>query len=211
MISEDFSRTRFQIWPELTFLFDRAQKGEKVLDSGCGNGRFYPLLKEKGVKYFGADNSEKLVAIAKNKYPEADFIVADALKLPFEDNYFDKIFSIAVLHHIPSKELRLEFLEEAKRVLKKDGVIIIAVWKFHQPKEFFYLFKYTIFKLFRNSQLDFMDIEEPWGKRAKRYYHWFFKKELDNLAKEAGFKIIGVGFTKNKRGNRKNIYLVAKK
>ena len=182
-----------------------------MLDLGCGNGRYQPEVKSRGGEYIGIDNSERLVAIARQKYPEAEFKTADALNLPFDDESFDKIYSIAVLHHFPSKELRLKFLEEAKRVLKKDGLLIITVWKFHQIKEWRLLFRYTTLKLLGKSQLDFMDIMEPWGNVAERYYHWFRRGELSSLEKEAGFKIKEGGITKNQKGNRQNYYIILQK
>lgn len=196
----------------MKFLFDDYLiPGEKVLDLGCGNGRFYELFKEKSIDYTGVDNSEKLIEIAKRRYPETKFLIADALNLSFPDNYFDKVYSFAFLHHIPSQEFRLKVLQEIRRVLKKEGVFILTVWKFHAKKEIFLLFKYTILKIIGKSRLDFKDIFKPWGKKIKRYYHWFSKKELENLARKASFQIRKMSVVKNKRGNRQNIYLIAKR
>jgi len=190
---------------------DYLTEGEKVLDLGCGNGRYYKIVKEKGVDYVGVDNSERLIKIAQEKYHGVKFQTADALNLPFPNNYFDKVYSIAVLHQIPSEEFRLQFLREAKRVLKQEGLLILTVWKFHDKKEIFLFFKYTILKLIGKSKLDFKDIFEPWGKKTERYYHWFSKRELANLVKREGFKVEEVGIIKKETGKRQNIYLVAKK
>jgi len=181
------------------------------LDLGCGNGRLIELFQDKEIEYFGVDNSEELIKIAKEKYPDKNFQTADALNLPFSGNFFDKVFSIAVLHQIPSKELRLQFLKEVKRVLKPGGQLILTVWVFHQPKELFLIFKATLLKILSLSRLDFGDFFEPWGKKLQRYYHDFSKRELFNLAKEIGFRVKDVGVVRNKRGNRRNIYLILQK
>jgi len=110
IISQDFSRTRNKFWEEMGFISKYVNDNEKVLDLGCGNGRLYELFQDKTIDYCGVDFSEKLIDIAKKRYPQFKFQVADALNLPFPADYFDKVFSIAVLHHIPSKELRLKFL-----------------------------------------------------------------------------------------------------
>lgn len=212
LIAQEFSRTRGQVWEEMKFLFDDfLVPGERVLDLGCGNGRWFPLFEEKEIDYFGIDSSEKLIEIAEKRYSQARFYVADALNLPFSDNFFDKVYSIAVLHQIPSKDFRLQFLQEVKKVLVPGGIFILTVWKLHQKKDISLLFKYTILKLIGKSKLDFKDIFEPWGKRLQRYYHCFSKEELRNLVEKAGFKIQESGIVKNKRGNRQNIYLVAQK
>lgn len=212
LIAEDFSRTRQRMWPEIKFLVnDYVKEGEKILDLGCGNGRLFEFLKEKNIDYIGVDFSEKLISIAKERFPKAKFKLADALNLPFSENFFDKVYSIAVLHQIPSEDFRLQFLKEAKKVLKPRGLLILTVWRFHQPNEIFLLLKYTILKLIGKSKLDFKDIFEPWGKKVNRYYHWFSKEELINLVRKAGFEIKKAGIIKNQKGNRQNIFVVAKK
>jgi len=212
LIAEDFSRTREKPWEEIEFLFnDYLIPGERVLDLGCGNGRYFEFLKKGNIDYFGVDSSEKLIEIAKKRNPKARFQTADALSLPFPENYFDKVYSVAVLHQIPSNEFRLQFLKEVKRILKPGGLLILTVWKFHEKEEILLLFKYTILKLIGKSKLDFRDILKPWGKKIERYYHWFSKNEFKNLVEEANFKVEKIGIIKNKKGNRQNIYLIAEK
>lgn len=213
MIAEEFSGKRREPWPELKFLFDDyLASGDKVLDLGCGNGRFFEFCMNKNVDYLGIDPSEKLIEIAKTRYPQAKFQVGDAMQLPFPDNSFDKVYSIAVFHHIPSSESRSMFLEEARRVLKPNGLLILTVWKFSQPKMRFLLLKYTLQKLLGLSKLDFGDVLDPWGKtNVKRYYHWFSKKELAKPIEEVGLKVKKIGFAKSKNKKRQNIYLVAEK
>ena len=210
LIAKEFSNTRQNPWPETKFLFDKYLNPlDKVLDLGCGNGRFYPFF--KNVNYLGIDYSKELIKCAREKFPQAEFQVADALNLPFKDNSFDKVFSIAVFHHIPSRALRLKFLKEAKRVLRPNGFFVLLVWKLPFRKEKFFLIKFTILKLLKLTKLDFRDVLEPWGKKLLRYYHLFNQKELRNLAKEVGFVIADLGLVRNSRGNRKNFYLVLKK
>jgi len=211
LIAKEFSTTRKDIWEELSFLFKDLKEGEKILDLGCGNGRWYKIFKEKKVDYFGLDNSEKLIEIAKENFPEAKFFVGDALNLPFPDNFFDRVYAIAILHHIPSENLRLEVLKETKRVLKPGKILILTCWKIHQPREILALLKYTFLKLIGRSKLDFKDFFLPWGKKTLRYYHCFSKIELENLVRKVDFEILESGIVKNKRGNRQNYYLICKK
>jgi tRNA (uracil-5-)-methyltransferase TRM9 len=211
LIAKEFSATRKEIWEELKFLFEDLKEGEKVLDLGCGNGRWYRVFKEKRVNYFGIDNSEKLIEIAKENFPEAKFFVGDALNLPFQDNFFDRVYSIALLHHIPSEDFRIKVLKEVKRVLKPGGILILTCWKIHQWREIFALLKYTLLKLIGRSKLDFKDFFVPWGKKMLRYYHFFTQRELKNLLRKVGFEILKSGVVKNKRGNRQNYYIISQK
>jgi len=209
-IAPEFSATRYQIWEETKFLFNGyVMPGDKVLDLGCGNGRFFEFLKDKDIDYIGVDFSEKLIEIAKEKYPKIKFQVADALNLPSPNNYFDKIYSIAVLHHIPSERFRIQFFEEVRRILKPNGFLILTVWKPESKKNLNVFLKGTALKL--TGKLEKGDVFRSWGKDAERYFHYFSEKELTDLAERTKFKIIKQGVITNERGNRKNIYLIVQK
>ncbi|MEA3453110.1 MAG: class I SAM-dependent methyltransferase [Patescibacteria group bacterium] len=212
-IAETFNRTRDWIPPDFNFLKQYINKGEKILDIGCGNGRFSEIVKDRA-DYYGVDVSERLIKIAKEKYPARQFLVNDPLVLPFEENSFDKVFCLAVLHHIPSRKLRKDFLKEIKRVLKPRGKLILTVWDLNdQPKAKQLLFKYTLLKLMGKSKIDYRDIFYPW-KNSKgevlieRYVRVFSKKGLKKLIKKADFIIREIGIVKrSKKG--KNIFLIA--
>jgi SAM-dependent methyltransferase len=212
LIAEDFSSSRYSIWPELNLFSKYINEEDKVLDLGCGNGRLLGLFKEENVIYTGIDNSEKIIEIAKRKNPEATFFIMDSLDLPFQDNYFDKIFCIAVLHHIPSVYFRRQLMKEAKRVLRPGGIFIITVWNlWPQYKYFKKIIKFSILKILGKTELDFKDIFVPWQNKVNRYIHCFTKRELEKLIRAVGFKLKESGIFKRKETSNCNIYLVAKK
>jgi len=214
-LAENYDRTRSFIPEDIKKLAELVQAEEKILDSGCANGRLYEILKEKKIDYYGIDISENLIKIAQNKYPEAKFQVANALNLPFQDNFFDKVFSISVLHNIPSKEFKIQYLQEIKRVLKPNGFLILRVWDFWKRREGWQIFlKYTLLKLIGKSKLDFFDIFLPWKNSngnilVQRYFHCFKKKGIEKLIKEVGFKI--KKSWREGKDPRTNIYVVAEK
>ncbi|MCX6791004.1 MAG: class I SAM-dependent methyltransferase [Candidatus Gribaldobacteria bacterium] len=212
-IAGEFSNTRQILWPEAKPLFDYIKSGNKVLDLGCGNGRCVEIIKAKGGEYTGIDISDKLIEIAKKRYPAENFQVGDALSLPYPDNSFGIIYSIAVLHHIPSAEMREKFLQEASRVLNLGGFFILTVWQPKDKPERQIFWQFLIKKILGLSKLDFRDIIEPWFGQAQgeRYYHCFTQKELVKLVRKAGFVIQESGIIKNEKGNRSNLYIVAKK
>jgi ubiquinone/menaquinone biosynthesis C-methylase UbiE len=100
-------------------------RGKTVLDLGCGTGEnIIPLLK-RGARVIGIDISPHLIAIAKKRLSnanlEASLSSGDAYATGLPDESVDAIFSIALIHHLDIKIVR----EEMRRVLRKDGVIIL--------------------------------------------------------------------------------------
>jgi len=231
LIAEQFSTTRERFWKELEFLKNYVLAGDKVLDWGCGNGRLLEILKDRRIDYYGVDISEKLIELAKKRYPLKPrppehkdkkeiflpivrFEVVSPLTLPFPDNFFDKIFCLAVFHHLPSQSLRIEFLKEGKRVLKKDGFLILLVWHLWNKKALPLILKYTFQKLIGKSKLDWGDIFLPWkspeGKvLVERYLHCFTKRELARLLLKSDFKLKEVRVIKMDK--EKNIFFVVQK
>lgn len=97
------------------------KKEDKVLEIGCGSGNILKLISSKNV--YGLDISPKMVEFCKKTIPFGNFIAGDAENLPYENNYFDKVIISEVLYYLPDLE---KALEEANRVLKKDGLLIIT-------------------------------------------------------------------------------------
>jgi ubiquinone/menaquinone biosynthesis C-methylase UbiE len=102
------------------------EKDELILDAGSGTGNLSILLKEYGAKPTGYDFSPKALEIHLRKDKDADVYLGDLRrKLPFPDNYFDKIVSNNVLYTI-SKADRLAILKEFYRVIKSNGKFVLA-------------------------------------------------------------------------------------
>lgn len=98
--------------------------GKSILDCGCGTGRFVEFFTKAGASVVGADVSDKMINIAREKTPTATFIKADVFSLPLNDKSFDVVTCSQVLTHLHNYE---KPLLEMKRVLKDDGVIVIDV------------------------------------------------------------------------------------
>jgi len=203
-IAKKFSNTRQYLWPELKSLNNYVKTGDRVLDLGCGNARLIKAFK-KEIYYTGVDISKNLINIAKKKYQDKDnikLINANVINLPFKENSFDIVFSIAMFHHIPGLQLRKNFLKEIARVLKKDSNLIITVWNLWRPS---ILLRYKIWPMlfgWHPKGLDWKDVYIPFkskDKITKRYYHCFTKSELVKLLKKTGFKVINC--RKTKKGN----------
>lgn len=212
-MSGEFSSSRAHFWEELVFLGEHATPGMKVLDIGCGNGRFYDVIKDREINYTGVDSSAGLLSEAKKRHPEIEFIEGDATKLPFPDSTFDIAYSFAVIHHIPSRKLRELFIKEAARVLHSGNTFIITTWYLWQPQYFLKLLMTGLRSLLFLSSLDVGDMMHTFGKnKHSRYLHAFTKRELEKLLEKNGFEIIGSDIISRKSGSgSKNILFVCQK
>ncbi|OGE82646.1 MAG: hypothetical protein A2846_03225 [Candidatus Doudnabacteria bacterium RIFCSPHIGHO2_01_FULL_49_9] len=98
-----------------------AGPGERVLDLGCGTGEFSGLFPAKN--YLGIDIDPKNIAYSQ-KHHQGEFQVADARRLLFANESFDKVLVVGVLHHLSAPDCRL-VLKEIKRVLGQSGRVLV--------------------------------------------------------------------------------------
>jgi len=100
---------------------------QDFLEVGCGNGMVSKYLaRNYGGSVVGIDVDTEQIGLAGRDIREMQnirFLEADATNLPFEDNSFDIVLSLGVLHHINNW---LDVMKEIKRVLKMDGYFIYA-------------------------------------------------------------------------------------
>ena len=114
--------------------YEKVSAGSKVLDFGCAWGRVSFELQEKGYNVLGFDINEAEIERAKrfaeesNKKYEAqvEFDVANALNLPYEDNSFDACLMQAFMTTIIDPLHREKVLDEAKRILKPNGILYMG-------------------------------------------------------------------------------------
>ena len=170
-----------------------------LLDVGCGNGK-YLSINEKLIT-FGTDRSGNLLSIAKEKNINSQCFIADSLKLPIRSEFFDAVISIAVIHHFSNELLRIQALKEIFRVTKIGGKILIYVWAMEQKEKKFTeqdnFVPWHLQKKFENeTKVETMEngpnITEDKNINCKvyqRYYHVFYKGELEDLINKTGIKV----------------------
>ncbi len=109
---------------------------ENILDIGCGQGICSQKIDLGLSHYTGIDSSEFLIKRATELYESANtkFQVADALDLPFDDESFDAVFSISLIHLIEDID---EVIYELSRVLKPKGrfFLVTAAPSFYEAWE----------------------------------------------------------------------------
>lgn len=102
-----------------------AKPNIKALDLCCGQGNVAEALLSRGCEVVGIDFSPPMLAFARGRVPNANFIEADAQELPFDDAEFDVVVSNLGICHVPDQP---RALGEARRVLRASGKFAMTVW-----------------------------------------------------------------------------------
>lgn len=117
--------------PKIVALFKEANVS-RVLDLGCGSGRHTIYLAEKGFNVYGIDISDVGVKTARSWLHKAGLhavlMTGSIVELLYEDNFFDGIICVKVLHHGRIESIQ-KAIKEMERVLKPGGVIFVTVRK----------------------------------------------------------------------------------
>ena len=191
-------------------------RGGRVIDGGCGFGKWVIYLKRRGYNILGIDNNEIAIAKLKDFDGSLQVELGDILDVHYPDSSFDAYISMGVIEHF--EDGPLPALKEAYRVLKPNGLIFVSVPTVN-----------TIRKLIRRPLRVFVNVlhsslvslRSNWSKskrgallaamwtttdiiperalralfrRTQRYYHFaeyrYSIAEVQNFLKESGFEII---------------------
>jgi 2-polyprenyl-3-methyl-5-hydroxy-6-metoxy-1,4-benzoquinol methylase len=108
----------------LAFLLAHAPAGARVLDIGCGEGRFTTALVRAGREAVGADVAAEPLRRARERDPEIDVrLLAPSGPWPLEDVSFDAVWAGEVIEHVADTA---GWLSEVRRVLRSGGVLVLS-------------------------------------------------------------------------------------
>lgn len=205
-----FSGTRradqINVKPLMPYMFS----GMRFLDVGCGNGRLAARLSHEPItlEYVGVDNSRELITFAKTQKigyrVTAEFQVSDITmpswgnSLPSKD-LFDLVSMFAVLHHIPSHDLRRDVLKSIRKVIKPGSPLIMSNWQFNRNQRLQKkIVDWSAIGIDRND-LEEGDALLDWrnGGIGYRYCHLLTEKEIGELAVSSQFRVLEQFYSAN--------------
>lgn len=112
---------------ELSLLLEllAPQKGDRILDAGCGTGVFTWDVVNQGGEVVGLDISAPMLAKGNHQMTGMNFsgVCGDMCALPFSDNSFDRVYSMTAIEFIPDGA---KAIAELNRVAKKGGCIVVT-------------------------------------------------------------------------------------
>jgi len=210
LIAADFSETRQKPWEGWSRVVDliNEKRGEtdqntkdriKILDLGCGNGRFFKLLREKSnnFEYIGIDiNNDLLNEVkklkGKSKTQLGKFIKEDIFKnLEKIPGKYNVVTVFGITHHIPDEKFRekwflniLKFLEESPTSF---SLIALSFWDFaKEPGDYLLGWKNN--------------------KDVSRFCHKYSQKELNSIKNR--YEKFGLKLIESYESDNKNLYMV---
>ena len=153
------------------------KKSGKVLDLGSGSGRH--LVNIKNGKIYLIDFSKEMLKLAEKKAKKekinAEFKQANIWEIPYENEFFDFAICISALHCVEGEQKREKAVKELYRVLKPKAKAEIGVWNIKSKR----------FKNIKGKEK-----YVGWTDKGERYYYLYDEKEIHDLFKKIGFKII---------------------
>ncbi len=172
----------------------------KLLELGCGGGRFLSFLKTeyKGeFTYTGIDIAQDLLNYAQKEHHEHKFVCSDMLSFLNEEQQesLDVVVACASFQHLASQEERIAVMKNAYRALKYDGILLFtnrafSRWFLEKHRPIFLRSAFSSF--FHFGKRSWRDVFIPWKTSSysyQRYYHLFSLSELKELASISGFSV----------------------
>lgn len=153
----------------------------RILEAGCGLGKWVIYLKQRGYDIIGIDNNKLAVAKLKTFDESLSVELCDVLDIHYPNNYFDACISMGVIEHFESGPTLA--LKEAWRVLKPNGLIFVSVPTVNYIRRFVRRFVWSLLRTGINTL-----------RKKGIYYHFseyrYSKSELEEFLRQSNFEII---------------------
>lgn len=99
------------------------QAGDRVLDLGCGVGEYSSRIRQTGAMVTSVDFSAHALAIGRQVQDTPSLVQADACRLPFGDELFNKVIAVELIEHVENQDA---LFSEFSRVLASGGLLLLT-------------------------------------------------------------------------------------
>lgn len=183
-------------WPMMSKLLRGSVRGRKILELGCGSGLLTRKLMRMGGKVTGVDNSESMLAIAREEVSGARFVHADMRRVKAKSGEYDLVVSSLALHYIRNLD---GLFRRCSKLLRSDGALIFSI---HHP-----LSSFKMLQEQRKTRSVYFSVGEPYRWRMLPgmelvSYHQTFEGISGGLSR-AGLRIDRMLEAKPSPGSRR--------
>ena len=120
-------RGEIEFITSMKYIHEYLKKGDKIIDIGAGTGRYSIPLSEEGYDVTSVELVKHNIKQIEQKSKNIKTILGNAKELSMiKDNTYDLTLLFGPMYHLITEEEKLQALKEAKRITKKDGIIMIA-------------------------------------------------------------------------------------
>jgi tRNA (uracil-5-)-methyltransferase TRM9 len=224
--ADAFDATRGTSWPGWEQVLDGVTDASsasgrtlRVLDVGCGNGRFGVFLAERlagrGVTldYTGVDSNARLLHHAQESLAERAGMVArlmqqDVVEQPLMEGEYDLVTLFGVIHHIPGAAQREHFMQQVAVRVQPGGHLAFAAWCFYESARL----RERIVSWPDDLVVEAHDYLLDWrrGERALRYCHYVDETEHERLIQATGLNNVTT-YRADGEGGQMNRYSVLRR
>jgi len=186
-LNDLLSLGRTKAWRRVVTSIIAPKPGMKILDIAAGTGSSSRPLVDKGAEVTALDFSQGMIEQGRKQNKNIKFVQGDALKLPFEDNFFDVTTISFGLRNTSNTD---KALKEALRVTKYGGRIVVAE------------FSHPVNPIFKKIYLNYLMralpvIVKKISKNPDAYIYlaesiraWPDQAELASIMRDSGFKSV---------------------
>jgi ubiquinone/menaquinone biosynthesis C-methylase UbiE len=111
----------------------------RILEAGCGTGRWLAALRPVGSRLYGLDLSAGMLARARQRQGLRHLVRGRAGRLPFPAAGFDLVYCVNAIHHFESAH---GFVSEARRLLRPGGALAVGTMDPRQLRDRWYVYEY---------------------------------------------------------------------
>ena len=183
-------RGQIEYMTSMKYIHNYLNKESKILDIGAGTGKYTIKLYEEGYDITALELVKHNLQVIKTKNRDIKSYQGNALNLSrFKDNEFDMVLLFGPMYHLKAYDEQVKALEEAKRVTKTNGIILVA-YCMNEYAVITYGFKGGNIK--DNSTNKQIDESFHITNKGNNLYNYVRIEDIDKINKEVGLKRIKI-------------------